>query len=341
MNTYEDIGQKPKVLMLVTGSLFEQIFRQETLEKLDSFAETIIPAKKGLPWREFLKTAEGIITSWGSLNEMTEEVLNQAPKLKIIAHAAGSARNCAKLAIPHGITVVNAAPAIARSVAEYCLGMTIACLRSIPQHDKNVKAFQTSEERSEGRRNITSRGLFLKKVGLVGFGYTAREFTKLLKIFDTEISAFDPYVDDDIMEQFGVRRSSDLKELLANSDIVSLHIPGHARHLIGREEFKCLKDGAVFINSSGGAVYDPEAFTEEVKTGRFWAATEIDPFGGTLPQDSPLRSLTNVIITPHIAGPTVDARWMMGDYIVEDLRRFFSSEKPLYAITEERVEHVA
>jgi len=341
MKPYEDIGQKPKVLMLVTGSLFEQIFRQGTLEKLDSFAETIIPEKKEQSWREFLPTAEGIITSWGSLNEITEEVLEQAPKLKIIAHAAGSARNCAKLAIPRGITVVNAAAAIARSVAEYCLGMTIACLRSIPQHDINVKASQTSKERSEGGRNITSRGLFLKKVGLVGFGYTAREFTKLLKIFDTEISAFDPYVGDDITEQFGVKRISNLKELLSNSDIVSLHIPGHARHLIGREEFKCLKDGAVFINSSGGAVYDPEAFTEEVKTGRFWAATEIDPFGGTLPQDSPLRSLTNVIITPHIAGPTVDARWMMGDCIVEDLRRFFSGEKLLYAITEERVEHVA
>ena len=66
-----------------------------------------------------------------------------------------------------------------------------------------------------------------------------------------------------------------------------------------------------------------------------------DPFGGALPPDSPIRALTNVITTPHIAGPTVDARWMMGDLIVEDLRRFFVGEKPLYAITEERVEHVA
>ena len=73
--------------------------------------------------------------------------------------------------------------------------------------------------------------------------------------------------------------------------------------MIGREEFKCLKDGAVFINSSGGAVYDPEAFTEEVKTGRFWAAKETGPFGGMIPPDSPVRSLANVIVTPHIAGP--------------------------------------
>jgi len=268
-------------------------------------------------------------------------VLDQAPELKIIGHAAGSARTCARLAIPRGIIVMNAAPAIARSVAEYCLVMTIACLRSIPQHDKNVKKSRTKEELSDGRRHIQTRGLFLKKVGLVGFGYTAREFAKLLKIFDADISAFDPYVDDEIMEQSGVRRAEDLKELLCSSDVVSLHIPGHARHLIGREEFKCLKDGAVFINSSGGAVYDPEAFTEEVKTGRFWAATETDPFGGMLPPDSPIRSLANVIITPHIAGPTIDARWMMGDLVVEDLRRFFSGEEPLYSITQKRVEHVA
>ena len=327
--------------MLVTGSLFEQVFRSETLEKLDSFAETIIPAEKGAEWKEFLPTAQGIITSWGSLNEMTEEVLDQAPELKIIGHAAGSARTCAKLAIPRGIIVTNAAPAIARSVAEYCLGMTIACLRSFPQHDKNIKKSITREELSDGRQHIQTRGLFLKKVGLVGFGYTAREFAKLLKIFDADICAFDPYVDDEIMEKSGVKRAEDLKELLSNSDVVSLHIPGHARHLIGREEFKCLKDGAVFINSSGGAVYDPEAFTEEVKTGRFWAATETDPFGGMLPPDSPLRSLTNLIITPHIAGPTIDARWMMGDLVVEELRRFFSGEEPLYPITQERVEHVA
>ena len=327
--------------MLVTGSLFEQVFRSETLEKLDSFAETIIPAEKGAEWKEFLPTAQGIITSWGSLNEMTEEVLDQAPDLKIIGHAAGSARTCARLAIPRGIIVTNAAPAIARSVAEYCLGMTIACLRSFPQHDKNIKKSITREELSDGRQHIQTRGLFLKKVGLVGFGYTAREFAKLLKIFDADICAFDPYVDDEIMEKSGVKRAEDLKELLSNSDVVSLHIPGHARHLIGREEFKCLKDGAVFINSSGGAVYDPEAFTEEVKTGRFWAATETDPFGGMLPPDSPLRSLTNLIITPHIAGPTIDARWMMGDLVVEELRRFFSGEAPLYPITRERVEHVA
>jgi len=333
--------KKPEVLMLVTGSLFEQVFRSETLEKLDSFAETIIPAEKGAEWKEFLPTAQGIITSWGSLNEMTEEVLDQAPELKIIGHAAGSARTCAKLAIPRGIIVTNAAPAIARSVAEYCLGMTIACLRSFPQHDKNIKKSITREELSDGRQHIQTRGLFLKKVGLVGFGYTAREFAKLLKIFDADICAFDPYVDDEIMEKSGVKRAEDLKELLSNSDVVSLHIPGHARHLIGREEFKCLKDGAVFINSSGGAVYDPEAFTEEVKTGRFWAATETDPFGGMLPPDSPLRSLTNLIITPHIAGPTIDARWMMGDLVVEELRRFFSGEAPLYPITRERVEHVA
>jgi len=327
--------------MLVTGSLFEQVFRSETLEKLDSFAETIIPAEKGAEWKEFLPTAEGIITSWGSLNEMTEEVLDQAPELKIIGHAAGSARTCARLAIPRGIIVTNAAPAIARSVAEYCLGMTIACLRSFPQHDKNIKKSITREELSDGRQHIQTRGLFLKKVGLVGFGYTAREFAKLLKIFDADICAFDPYVDDEIMEKSGVKRAEDLKELLSNSDVVSLHIPGHAKHLIGREEFKCLKDGAILINSSGGSVYDPEAFTEEVKTGRFWAATETDPFGGMLPPDSPLRSLTNVIITPHIAGPTIDARWMMGDLVVEELRRFFSGEEPLYPITRERVEYVA
>ena len=142
------------------------------------------------------------------------------------------------------------------------------------------------------------------------------------------------------MEHFGVKRSSDLKELFSNSDIVSLYIPGHAQHLIGREEFGCLKDSAILINSSGGAVYDPEAFAEAVKTSRFWAATEIDPFGG-IGLDSPIRSLTNVIITPHIAGPTADARWMMGDYIIEDLRRFFAGEQLLYAITEERVEYVA
>jgi phosphoglycerate dehydrogenase-like enzyme len=333
--------RKPEVLMLVTGSLFDQVFRSETLEKLDSFAEMIIPAEKGAEWKEFLPTAEGIITSWGSLNEITKEVLDQAPELKIIGHAAGSARTCARLAIPRGIIVTNAAAAIARSVAEYCLGMAIACLRSFPQHDKNIKKSKTREELGDGRQHIQTRGLFLKKVGLVGFGYTAREFAKLLKIFDADISAFDPYVDDEIMEESGVKRAEDLKELLSNSDVVSLHIPGHARHLIGREEFKCLKDGAVFINSSGGAVYDPEAFTEEVKTGRFWAATETDPFGGMIPPGSPLRSLTNVIITPHIAGPTIDARWMMGDLVVEDLHRFFSGEKPLYSITQERVEHVA
>ena len=341
MDSQTNTDKKPEVLMLVTGNLFEQVFRQETLKKLASFAEIVSPAERDTPWQACLPTAEAIVTSWGSLNEITEEVLDQAPNLKIIAHAAGSARRCAVIAVPRGITIVNGAGAIARSVAEYCLGMTIACLRAIPQHSRNVKESLTREESRERRQHVPNRGLFRKKVGLVGFGYTAREFSKLLKLFDTDIQAFDPYVDDETLEALGVGRATDLKELLSSSDIVSLHIPGHARHLIGKEEFDCLKDGAVFVNSSGGPVYDPEAFTDTVKTGRIWAATESDPFGGMLPPDSPIRSLTNVIITPHIAGPTIDARWMMGDCMVEDLRRFFAGEKPIYAITEERVEHVA
>jgi len=341
MDSQKDAAKKPEVLMLVTGSLFEQIFRQETLEKLNTFAELVSPAERGIPWQQCLPTSQAIVTSWGSLNEITEEVLDQAPNLKIIAHAAGSARRCAQIAVPRGITVVNGAGAIARSVAEYCLGMTIACLRAIPQHSRNVKESLTGEESKERRQHVPNRGLFRKKVGLVGFGYTAREFSKLLKHFDTAIRAFDPYVDDEILKAHGVERATDLKELLSTSDVVSLHIPGHARHLIGREEFDCIKDGAVFVNSSGGPVYDPEAFADTVKTGRIWAATESDPFGGLLPPDSPIRTLTNVIITPHIAGPTVDARWMMGDCMVEDLRRFFAGEKPIYAIAQERVEHVA
>ena len=201
----KSVQKKPEVLMLVTGGLFDEVFRQETLEKLHSFAQVIVPAEKGIAWEACLPTAEGIITSWGSLNDITEEVLDRAPKLRIIAHGAGSARRCAEISIPRGITVVNAAGAIARSVAEYCLGMTIACLRRIPQHDQNVKECQSGQELRDRRAH--SRGLFLKKVGLVGFGYTAREFSKLLGVFDADISAFDPYVEDSIMDAFGVKRA--------------------------------------------------------------------------------------------------------------------------------------
>jgi len=332
---------KPEVLMLVTGELFAQVFRSETLAQLGTFAEVVAPAEKDTPLAALLPTAQGVITSWGSSKQITEEFLDQALDLKIIAHAAGSARAAAQLALPRGITVVNGAPAIARSVAEYCLGMTIACLRRVLEHDRNMKAATTKEQRDTGRRGITGRGIFGKRVGLVGFGYTAREYTKLLQPFEPEISAYDPYVDDAVLAEFGVTRAGDLKGLLADSEIVSLHVPGHVRHLIGRAEFKSLKDGAVFINSSGGPVFDPNAFAEEAATGRFWAATEADPFEGVLPEDSPIRRLQNVIVTPHIAGPTLDARWMMGDLVVEELRRFFAGAPTRYAISPKRVEHVA
>ncbi len=271
---------------------------------------------------------------------LPESALDGASRLKIIGHLAGSVRRVVPaVAYDRGIVVTHAAPIIARSVGEMALGLIIAGLRCMVEHDAAFKQLGT---RGDDRLSYaTNRGLQGSRIGIIGASMTGRELIKLLRPFgeDMDICVADPYLSDYAAGELGVTKL-ELAELLSTSDVISLHAPSteETHHMIGEREVKLLKDGALLVNTARGALIDHDALLAELKTGRIKAA--LDVYLETLSADqvalSEYRTLSNVIITPGRAGPSAQLRRQLGAAIVDEFARFFTGLPPRYAVTPAR-----
>jgi len=330
---------KAKVLVTIPRGLYDLISRPEDEAKLRSFAEvTFNPYERNFTegeLSELIADADGCITSWGS-PKFTDEVLSMAKRLKIIGHAAGSVKPYVSEAVfKRGIVVTNAASTISKSVAEFTLAMILNCLRVIPQH---LDAMRRKDWNYRESRVLTTWDLNGKRVGLIGFGHVARELAKLLKPFEVELLVYDPYVEEEHIASYGAKRS-DMMELLSTSDVVSLHLAltPDTYGIIGEEELRAMKPTAYLVNTSRGAVVDESALARVLGEGRI-AGAALDVFEQEpLRDDSPLYNLKNVLLTPHIAGPSDERRKLLFGTVVEDFRRFFSGGRPLNEISYNRL----
>lgn len=320
-----------KVLVAVPRGLFALISRPEDEAKLRSFAEVEFnPYDRDLTEHELselIADVDGCITSWGS-PKFTVKVLDRARRLRIIGHAAGSVKPyITEEVFRRGIVVTNAASTIAKSVAEFTLAQILNCLRGIQRHSEAMRRGDWGYRDRKGFTTIDLRG---KRVGLLGFGHVARELTKLLRPFEVDLVVYDPYVGEGELSSHGAR-GVDIKELLSTSDVVSLHLAStpETRHMLGEAELRAMKPTAYLVNTSRGAVVDEAALVTALREGRI-AGAALDVFEEEpLPDGSPLYELDNVILTPHIAGPSDEMRRTLFGTVVKDFRRFFSGERPL------------
>jgi D-3-phosphoglycerate dehydrogenase len=169
-----------------------------------------------------------------------------------------------------------------------------------------------------------------KTVGLVGLGRIARGVVQRLAGWDVQVVACDPYVAQ-AAAPAGVRMVA-LDELLRESDVVSVHttLTPETRHLIGARELSLMKPTAFFINTARGGMVDEAALYEALAAGRLAGAAldafELEP----LPLDSPLRSLPNVILTPHMIGHTREIFDAIPPAAIENVERLMRGEPPLY-----------
>ena len=330
---------KPEVLVLPQVGRQEFIFPAR-VERLLSRATRVRRSPEGEiseeRFIELLDGCQGCMTGWRS-PRLTANVVARVPALRIVAHAAGSVKPYVSDAVfDRGIVVTSAAAAIATSVAEHCLGLAIALLRDYVPRQEALKQDRLSGGVS-GMRNL---GLFGRKIGLIGFGCTGREFARLLRPFRADVVAYDPHIDPVAAKRLRVRATT-LEDALSSS-VVSLHAPDieENRHLTNAATLRLLPDGAVLINTARGRLIDHDALLAEVRSSRIKAGldvTEPEP----LPPDHPLRDQPNVILTPHIAGPTEDRLWTLGHCAATDLARFFSGKQPLHVVTREALSYRA
>lgn len=325
---------KKRILCIPTSEHIEYVFSDKTLERLKTlFDVTFNDLGRNYTSEELaskIKGFDGLITGWGS-PPLTEEVFENADRLRIIAHSAGSVKAkllpkkvVEKYIIPRNICVCNAPKAIAYNVAEVALGLMIVVGHRLFDHALNVRERLIWRDRSIPREVKTINGSI---IGIVGASTVGREVIRLLKPFDCRIRVYDPYLSDEEAQQLGVEKTS-LEDLFKKSDFVSVHAPltEETVHMIRREHFKLLKDGAVFINTSRGKIIDQEALLEECKTGRILVALDVtDP--EPLPKDSSLRRLKNVIITPHVAGNGYYGAKKIGEMTLQALEDFFAGRE--------------
>lgn len=334
---------KPRVFLTADSEKMAQMFPEQVMERLRAFAEpSLNELGRNLTADEAMERitdCDAILTTWGTPRFTPREV-KAAPNLRIIAHAAGSLRPVITPEVfDLGITVTHAASTIAVMVGEMALAMTLACLRRLTRHDRVMKR---DPHFADEQRPTDEDSLFGAKVGLVGLGWTAREFVRLLKPFGCEIRAYDPFAKPEAADELGVQLAG-LDEVFRDARVVSLHAAKleSTNRMIGREQLALLPDGAVLVNTARGSLIDEEALVAELKSGRIWAGLDVtDPEPPAA--DSPLRRLPNVILTPHAAGPTRGRRWVLVAEMIEELRLFFVEGKaPRFAVSKEQFGYMA
>ena len=325
---------KKKILCIPTSRHLDYVFSHETLERLKNlFDVTFNDLDRDYTSEEVayrIKGFDGLITGWGS-PPLTEEVFENADRLKIIVHSAGSVkasllskRVVEKYIIPRGICVCNAPKAIAYNVAETTLGLMIMVAHRLFDHALNVRERLGWRDPCIPRDFKTING---STVGIVGASTVGREVIRLLKPFDCRVLVYDPYLSEEEAERLGVEKTS-LERLFEESDFVSVHAPltEETVHMIGRRHFRLLRDGAVFINTSRGKIIDQDALIEECRKERFLVALDVtDP--EPLPKDSPLRRFRNVIVTPHVAGNGYYGAKKIGEMTLQALEDFFAGRE--------------
>ena len=255
-----------------------------------------------------------------SRSQITRELLEKSKKLVAVGcFCIGTNQVDLQAALEHGVAVFNAPYSNTRSVAELVIAEAILLLRGIPA--KNAGC-----HRGECQKNAAgSYEIRGKTLGLVGYGAIGSQVSVLAESLGMSVLFYDTVSK---LPMGNAEQCKSLHSLLAQSDIVSLHVPETAstKNMIGAEELSAMKPGSVLINASRGTVVDIDALAQALENGHL-AGTAIDVFpiepkGNNEEFISPLRRFDQAILTPHIGGSTMEAQENIGYEVAEKLVRY-------------------
>lgn len=286
---------------------------------------------KSLPEAELLKAVEDAhFIGIRSRTQLTEEVFAAAKKLVAVGcFCIGTNQVELYSALIRGVPVFNAPYSNTRSVAELVLGEMIMLMRGIPH--KNAVCHRGGWVKSaEGSYEL--RG---KKLGIVGYGNIGSQLSVLAEGLGMEVLYYDVVTK---LPLGNARQVETMDELLAMSDVVTLHVPelDSTKWMFAAEQLKKMKPGAHLINASRGSVVVIEDLADVLKSGHIGGAAidvfPVEPRGNDDEFISPLRGLDNVILTPHIGGSTLEAQANIGKEVSEKLIRYSDNGTTTFAV---------
>jgi phosphoglycerate dehydrogenase-like enzyme len=324
------------------SGLEAQLFGAEEWERLDAVVDILdrTPLTSFADPRAdpLLGAAEVLVAGW-FCPPLTSDVLVRAPRLHLVANAAGTVKPFATDALwSHDIVVTSAAAANAVPVAEFTFAAIVFA---------NKRAFAGRDEYRAGRGTTVitglypSRGSYDIRIGLVGASAIGRLVIHHLRRLDADVCVYDPYLAATEADELGVRKV-ELDELLDTCDVVSLHAPAlpETAKMIGAAELARMRPGTSLINTARGMLVDTAALEEACVSGRINAILDVtDP--EPLPSTSVLWELPNVVITPHIAGSQGGEVRRLGRLAVEEVERYARGEPPLHPVTRADLDRIA
>lgn len=314
---------------LPKNAVFSSFFTKENIELIESLGEVVWndSARHLTPSEIASRIGESdiYVTGWGS-PRLDASILDAAPSLRLLVHLCGTVVPFVSDEMwQRGVRVISGNDFFAESVAEGTIGYILSALRDIPRYSTRLK--QEKKWKTEADTNC---GLLGKTIGVISYGAIARHLVRMLQPFRVKIKVYDikPLPESD-REKYKLEQAS-LEDIFSSCDIVTLHTPLNdaTYHLIGEELLSLLREGALLVNTSRGAIIDQSALECELKKGKFRALLDVyekEP----LPSESELYALDNVILMPHMAGPTVDLRRDITKSLLIEASEFLSVGAPL------------
>lgn len=318
---------RPTVAFAMAPGLRGRLFAPADLARLAEIAEVedgVLDEFGSAAARAVLARTEVLLTGWGSPS-VTRAVLDGAPRLRAVVHAAGSVKHH----LPDefwdaGVAVSTAAEVNAVPVAEYTVAMIVLANKRVGDMARRYREHRRDED---WNGLFPDAGNYRRTVGVVGASKIGRRVLRLLAAYDLDVLLTDPYVDEAEAASLGARLV-DLDTLVATSDVVSLHAPAlpETEHLVDARRLALMRDGATLVNTARGSLVDTAALTDAVVAGRLHAVLDVTT-PEVLPPDSPLYDHPHVVLTPHVAGSIGGELHRMGAFAVDEVGRLARGER--------------
>jgi D-3-phosphoglycerate dehydrogenase len=269
---------------------------------------------KGQDLARAIKGMDAVIVR--SATRITRDALSQADRLKVIGRAGVGVDNIdVEAATERGVAVLNAPSGNTISAAELAFALLLALVRSVPRADLSMKSGEWD------RKTFNGTELYGKTLGLIGAGRIGSEVARRARAFGMRVIAYDPFLTPERASALELELVT-LTDALQRADVISLHVPltEKTAGLIGAAEFDLVKPTAYLINAARGGVVDENALYEALSRNQL-AGAALDVFEQEpLPGDHPLRSLKNIVLTPHLGASTAEAQQNVALEIAEAVR---------------------
>ncbi len=252
-----------------------------------------------------------------SQTKITSAVIEAAKKLRVVGRAGVGVDNVdVEAATRRGVIVMNAPGGNTVSTAEHAFSLLLCVARKIPAADAMVRGGKWE------RKNLEGVELYNKTLGVIGMGRIGSEISRRAIAFGMRVIAYDPYLSATRARALQVELVDEIDDVLAAADFITLHTPltPETRHVLNPARLAKTKRGVRIINCARGGLIDEAALIEALQSGQV-AAAALDVFEKEpLPNDSPLRSVPNLVLTPHLGASTAEAQESVGIEIAQSIR---------------------